>query len=85
MVDVAKHFRSACFLRKESSAEILKAILTNWLFIYTGPPDIIQVDQSSLHVSKEMKENFRDYGQEISEAPIEAQGPLGLRRDTTNP
>lgn len=78
MVDVATHFSAACFLRSQSSEDIWKAILANWIYSYAGPPDIFHVDQGSAYISKEMRSNMETYGVRIREAPIETPGSIGI-------
>lgn len=61
MVDIATHFSAACFLRTQFSADTWKEIMANWLYVYAGPADTIQVDQDSAYVSNEMRSNCEGY------------------------
>ena len=78
MVDVATHFTAARFIRKQSSAEVWKAIRRMWTLLYCGPPDYLAVDQGSNYISSEFKDAARQDGIKIREAPIETPGSIGI-------
>lgn len=73
-VYVATQSSAACFPRSQSSHDIWKVILTNWTYVYAGPPDYAQVDQGISYISKEMSANIDQYGVKIVAAPIETKG-----------
>lgn len=63
--DVTTHFCSAACLRRITTTDIWRQIRTMWIFLYTGPPEFLNVDQGSAYNSHHMKWNLARKGSRI--------------------
>ena len=77
MVDKATHFTAALFVKRQTTAEIWRAIRRMLILVYCGPPDYLAIDQGRNYSSREFKEKAKEDGIQIREAPIETPGTIG--------
>lgn len=77
MVHNTTQFCSAALLQSQSTQKIWKIILSQWISVYSGPPDYLAVDQGSGFISRKIHQNTEDAGIKQREAPIKTSGAMG--------
>lgn len=71
-------FQAASFLTNVSTKTIWNTLKRIWMHTFTGPPDVVRVDQGSSFVSKEFHDEAEFMGIKVEEAPIECPTSLSF-------
>lgn len=77
MVYLGTHHTGAMLLEDQSTKEIWKSIQGMWNLVYVVPPYVLQDDEGTSYISKEMRSILPASGVTLKEAPVESPSTTG--------
>jgi hypothetical protein len=76
VVDLHTHFSAAGFLQRQSVDDVWITLLTIWVCVYPGLPNVIKADQGSVFTSSRWRDIVSLSGVKLELSPIESHNSL---------